>query len=367
MVKAKKKIKKTFAVHHWCGLVAGIFLLVISLTGSILVFDDDIDDALFAENKKLSAPATQISFDQSFDHIRRANPGWEIRIPELPTSLQESLLYELRQGKFRRWIFVHPSTGEVLSKIDRADLRFTYILLNIHYNLLSGTPGKFIVFLVGVAFLVSLMTGIIVYRRSFWKVLYFQQKISFQSKRSMFSSLHRVLGVWGLLLNFLMCITGLFLGYLVIDSALKNHNTQKEVPELAYSIDEALAHVQSAYPDFDITYLRFPVSAEGKLQLLRRLNSDPLYYGKFYSGILLDGEGNVEKANFLRDSAWYARMLKVLQPLHFGDYAGIIVKIIYSAGAMVPALLSVTGFFLWRKRSSVKPVVKKRLVVKEVV
>lgn len=53
MVKAKKKIKKTFAIHHWCGLMAGIFLLVISLTGSILVFDDDIDNTLFAKNKKL--------------------------------------------------------------------------------------------------------------------------------------------------------------------------------------------------------------------------------------------------------------------------------------------------------------------------
>lgn len=366
MVKAKK-IKKTFAIHHWCGLMAGIFLLVISLTGSILVFDDDIDNTLFAKNKKLSNPATHIAFDKSFDRIRKANPGWEIRIPELPSSLHESILYELRQGKLRKWIFIHPSTGEVLSQIDRADLRFTYILLNIHYNLLSGTPGKFIVFLVGVAFLVSLITGMIVYRKSIWKVLVFRQKISFQSKRSMFSSLHRVLGVWGLLFNFLMCITGLFLGYLVLDSALKKKSIQIEVPELGYSIDHTLANARSAYPDFEITYLRFPVNPEGKLQLLGRLKDDPLYYGKFYSGIQVDAGGNPGKALFLKDSPWYARMFRILQPLHFGDYAGIIVKIIYSIGAMIPALLSITGFLLWRSRSKVKLMAKRKVVVKEVV
>lgn len=367
MVKAKKKIKKTFAIHHWCGLIAGIFLLVISLTGSILVFDDDIDNALFARHKKLAEPAIYIAFDKSFDLIRQANPGWEIRIPELPSSLDESILYELRQGKLRKWIFVHPSTGEVLSQIDRANLRFTYVLLNIHYNLLTGTPGKIVVFLVGIAFLVSLITGVIVYRKSIWKVLVFRQKISFQSKRSMFSSLHRVLGVWGLLFNLLMCISGLFLGYLVVDNALKSKSIQIEVPELAYSIDDAIAHVRSAYPDFEITYLRFPVSADGTLQLLGRLKDDPVYYGKFYSGILLDAEGNIGKAVFLKDNPWYARMLRVLQPLHFGDYAGIVVKIIYSVGAIIPALLSVTGFLLWHRRSKVKPFVKKKLVIKEIV
>lgn len=359
MVKVKRKIKKTkksFAIHHWCGLVAGAFLLVISFTGAILVFDDDIDQALFASHKKLTDPAAYISYDQSFERIRSAYPGWEIRVPEVPSSLHENILYELRQGKVRKWIFAHPATGEIHSQVDRADRRFTHVLLNIHYNLLSGTAGKIIVLLVGVIFLVSLITGIMVYRKSIAKVLMLRQKVSFRSRRAMYSSLHRILGVWGLLFNFLMAISGVFLGYLVVKSALQNKDMLIEVPALTYAIDDAIANAERAYPGFEVTYLRFPKNAEGNLQLLGRFTDDPLYYGKYYSSIVINAEGMAEEGVFLKDRPWYMRMLKVLQPIHFGDYAGWLVKIIYCLGAMLPPLLSVTGFLLWKARSTSKPV-----------
>ncbi len=367
MVKGKRKIKKTFAIHHWCGLLAGVFLLLISLTGAILVFDDDIDSTLFAKHKRLAVPATHLTFDASFEKIRAAYPGWEIRIPELPATLHENILYELRQGKLRKWLFVHPATGEVQSQVERADLRFTYILLNIHYNLFSGTPGKVVVLLVGIAFLISLVTGIILYRKSIGKVLLFRQKISFRTPRIMFSSLHRVLGVWGLLFNLLMCLSGLFLSYLVVNNAIKPKNKSIAVPALTYSVDEAMAKARAAYPDFTITYLRFPVNAEGSLQLLGRLQEDPLYYGKYYSGLSVGEKGEIAKALFLRDSPWYVRMFRVLQPLHFGDYAGLWVKIIYSVGAILPALLSITGFLLWRSRSQVKPTVRRNVRLQEAI
>jgi uncharacterized iron-regulated membrane protein len=351
----KRKVKRSFAVHHWCGLIAGSFLLVLSLTGSILVFDDDIDNAVFRSHKALAHPATTLSFDRSFEKVRSENPGWEIRVPEIPADNHEAILYELRQGKLRKWLFAHPETGEILSQVDRADLRFTYILLNIHYNLLSGTTGKIIVAITGISFLTLLITGLIVYRKSLLKVILFRQKISFKSSRTLFSSLHRVVGVWGLLFNLLMCFSGLWLAYLVIDNAFKKKNTVIDPPALSYSIDEALQHARDSFPDFEITYLRFPVNATGKLQLLGHLNSDPVYYGKHYSGIPLNSEGKIEGTTFLKDQPMSMRAFRILQPLHFGDYAGLAVKIIYTIGGLLPGLLSVTGFFIWRKRHKPHP------------
>lgn len=46
VVTVKRKISRIFFLHHWCGLIASVLLLVISLTGSILIFYDDIDPVL---------------------------------------------------------------------------------------------------------------------------------------------------------------------------------------------------------------------------------------------------------------------------------------------------------------------------------
>ncbi len=47
---------------------------------------------------------------------------------------------------------------------------------------------------------------------------------------------------------------------------------------------------------------------------------------------------------------WWARVTIVLQPLHFGDYGGRGVKVLYSLGGLLPALLSLSGFAIWRFR-----------------
>ncbi|MCX2738810.1 PepSY-associated TM helix domain-containing protein [Pontibacter anaerobius] len=347
----KKRVKKTFSIHHWCGLIAGMFILVISLSGVILVFDDDIDEAAFASHAQLQTPAKALHVDKSINWVRAENPGWDIRVPSLPASPDEALHYELRQGQLRRWLFVHPETGEKLSTVGQAHNRFSYVVLNIHYNLLSGTPGKIVVLLVGLALLLLTITGFILYRRSLVKVLTFRQKISFKSRRSMFSSLHRIIGVWALAFNLLMCVTGLSLAITVVNAALKGGPKEVAVPEITTSVDAAMAAAKAAYPDFEITYLRFPVNAEGKIQLMGRLASDPSYYGRLYSKIQADySTGALSDPYFVRDQPWLDRFLTSLHPIHFGDYAGLFVKLLYAFFGLMPGILSVSGFVIWYYR-----------------
>ncbi|WP_299759786.1 PepSY-associated TM helix domain-containing protein [uncultured Pontibacter sp.] len=347
----KKRVKKTFSIHHWCGLIAGIFILVISLSGVILVFDDDIDEAMFASHSQLEKPAGALHIDKSIGWVRAENPSWDIRVPALPAKGNEALLYELRQGQLRKWLFVHPETGEKLSTVGQAHNRFSYVVLNIHYNLLSGTPGKIIVLLVGLALLLLTVTGFILYRKSVVKVLTFRQKISFTSRRSMFSSLHRIIGVWALAFNLLMCVTGISLAIAVVNAALKSGSNEVAVPEIRASVDTALAAVNTAHPMFEVTYLRFPVNEEGKIQLLGRLRSDPSYYGKFYSKIQADYRtGELSAPYFVQDQPLLDRFLISLHPIHFGDFAGLFVKLLYAFFGLMPGILSISGFAIWHYR-----------------
>ena len=356
----KKKVKYTFSIHHWCGLIAGILILVISLTGSILVFDDDLDQTIFAKEFTLASPAGKLSIDASLEKVRAAHPDWEIRIPQLPSSPNQALLYELRKGKLRQWVFAHPETGEIISTNTKAHYRLTQILLDLHYNLLSGTTGKIVVFFVGIALLTLTVTGFILYRKSILKVITFRQKISFKSRRTLYSSLHRVVGVWALAFNLLLCATGLTLSVVVIQHALTAGTPTVATPRITASVDAAMAGVNSAYPDFEITYVRIPTNKEGQVYFLGRLNSDPLYYGVYYSSIPVNyTTGEPGTPHLLRDQPLLKRIVTILQATHFGDYAGYVVKIIYCIGGLLPGILSVSGFFIWYLKTNPAPVAKR--------
>ncbi|WP_377528708.1 PepSY-associated TM helix domain-containing protein [Pontibacter rugosus] len=344
----KKRVKRTFSIHHWLGLLAGIFLLISSITGSVLVFHHEIDHAQFASHSTLEAPAAGLRIDNSIKRILQAYPGSDIRVPELPKGPNQALKYEIRKDGIRKWIFVHPQTGKALATVARADKRLVHVLLDLHYNLLSGTPGKILVLLGGLSLIVLSITGSILYRRSIWKVLSFRQRVSFKSSRSFFSSLHRVIGVWSLVFNLLLSVTGSWIAFTIVQSALvpASAGAAEDAPSGIMSVDAVLKQVRGEYPEFEISYLRF---AGGAFSILGRHKSDPAYYGSTSSDIQVDlSSGGVKAVNLARDKPWNERMLLVFKPLHFGDYAGPAVKLIYCFFGLMPGLLAVSGFFIWR-------------------
>jgi uncharacterized iron-regulated membrane protein len=346
----KKRVKRTFSVHHWLGLLTGILLLISSITGSVLVFHHDIDHAQFAQVSTLERPASELKIGNSFERIRQSYPDSDIRVPGLPEGPLEALKYEIRQGNSRKWIFVHPETGETLGTVERADKRLVHVLLDLHYNLLSGTPGKIIVLLGGLSLITLTITGFLLYRKSILKVLAFRQQISLKSRRSFFSSLHRVVGVWSLVFNLFISITGTWVAYTIVEHALAPAAPISNATPASVSVDEVIRQVQKDYPEFHVNYLRF---AGGTLSVLGRLHDDPAYYGFTYSNVQVDlTTGEVKSVNFLRDAPWHKRLLTVLKPLHFGDYAGLGIKLLYSFFGLLPGILAVSGFFIWRQRGS---------------
>ncbi|MDX5423273.1 MAG: PepSY domain-containing protein [Hymenobacteraceae bacterium] len=345
-----KSIHRTFYLHHWLGLVTGVFLLVLSITGSVLVFHHDIDHAQYAHLSTLKAPASELRIDQSLGRIRQENSGADIRVPGLPEGPLEALKYEVRKGSTRKWVFVHPETGVELARVERADRRLVQVLLDMHYNLLSGTPGKTIILFGGISLILLTITGFLLYRKSVLKVLAFRQRISFKSRRALFSSLHRVVGVWSLVFNLLISVTGTYIAFTIVQSAFAPAKIAADALPATVSVDAVLSQVKRDYPEFEVNYLGL---AGNTLSVLGSMSDDPAYYGLTYSNLHVDlSTGEVKSAVFLRDMPWYKRLVTVLKPLHFGDYAGLWVKLLYSLFGLLPGLLAISGFLIWSLRSS---------------
>ncbi len=350
--------KHLFNWHHWCGLIVGLFLLLMSITGSLLVFAHEWESLEYVPPIQVEQGTP--SFDASFSKVQQAYPGWEIRMYHLPQK-NKALIYELRQQEKSKKIYVHPVSGKVVGVNENANSSFQRSLLLLHYTLFAGTAGKISVFFIGVLFLITLITGLIVYRRSLAKVFTLKVRFNRQTARATYSSLHRIVGVWSLLFNLLIVATGLWLSGQISLNAIKTPKGKADVSATApvRSIDAVVAKLVAEHPNFEIHLLRVRAGSN-VVGVSGRLLNDPKVYGDYYSGFTFDGaSGEILSSHFMQQMTASQRLAKMAAPLHFGTYGGLPLKIVYCLLGLTPALLSISGFVLWRKRGQKKRMTKK--------
>ena len=342
--------KRVFLWHHWCGLIVGLFLLVMSISGAILAFTDEIEGAYEAKWTAVQNATGHFSIDASFPAIKQLYPDWEVRLYGSPGK-NEALVYDLRKGGEIKKVFVHPVTGQVLHIENNVHQQLHRQLLTLHYTLYAGITGKVTVFIIGVLFLITLLTGLYIYRKAILKVLLFKVQVNRKTNRSFYSSLHRIVGVWSLLSNVLIVVTGLFISGNIALTALKGSAPKKAAQALSIgSIDAIKADILTQYPHFTIHLIRV-AAGSNTVQLSGNFINDPFYYGKYYSRFYIDGTtGALQKKEWLKDQAPLKKWQSISGPLHFGNYGGLPVKIIYSILGLMPGLLSITGFYVWQKR-----------------
>jgi uncharacterized iron-regulated membrane protein len=346
-----KSGKRIYSWHHWCGLIVGFFLLVMSISGAILVFSEEMEEAADHKWMLVENPGGQYKYDASFALIRQKYPDWEIRIyPQAGPN--KAIIYDLRKKELRKKIYAHPLNGKILHKSDRAHKAFERQLLLLHYTWFAGTTGKIFVFLIGVLFLISLVTGLYVYRKAIIKTLTFKVRLNRKTTRSLHSSLHRIVGVWSLVFNLLIVATGLALSGQIALTALKATKPGVGASESSIPlIDKNRAFIAQQFSNFEIHLIRSRPGSSS-VQFSGRYQDDPFYYGNYYSYFILNGETQeIEKKQVLRELPLSQRLLAFSGPLHFGTYGGIWVKLLYFLFGLTPGLLSITGFVVWRKKS----------------
>ncbi len=320
----------------------------------MLVFSDEIEQAYYPHLSLNTTPNAPVTYDASFGKVRDQYPGWNIRLYPSPKA-DSPVIYQLRKKGEKKQVFMDPVSGDVLHVMDNAQNQFQNHLLTLHYTLFAGTIGQVIILLVGIVFFICIVTGLYIYRKVILKVLLFKVKLNRNSRHAFYSSLHRLAGVYGLLFLLLVVATGTSIAIRILSAKAENGKTRS--PETAtrqVSMDKAVAYLRSAHPDFTIGMIAVP--ADGQVVQIRgRFRDDPFYYGSYYSLIVFDAEtGKPQKMEALRDQPFGKKWMTMVSPLHFGNYGGLPIKIIYSILGLTPGLLSITGFVIWRKRNNFK-------------
>jgi uncharacterized iron-regulated membrane protein len=134
--------KLLFQIHLWTGMIAGLYLILISLTGSAIVLRRDIQTRLEKHFLVGSADRTPLGRDEIEQRARSAYPSAELLNVVDPRNPAGSYVVVFQVGNQRIERLFDPYTGADLGNPEPALGRVFDWLADLHDNLLSGLTGR---------------------------------------------------------------------------------------------------------------------------------------------------------------------------------------------------------------------------------
>lgn len=209
-----------FQIHRWVGLAIGVYVLLVSLSGSVIVYRGELD-RLFATRTVLVRPLERrLSDAQLLAAARTAFPGLrfsaiQIHRPIAPDRAAEVWFYfggrAVGPGRIRR--LFDPYTGQDLGDpVGREPAPISWIT-RLHENLLSGSTGLALNGAAAMLLTMLCVTGAVIWwpgsarwRRS----LALRRNVGW---RRLTWDLHSVLGFWAFLAVLMWSLTGIYLAF----------------------------------------------------------------------------------------------------------------------------------------------------------
>ena len=212
--------KALFQIHLWTGIGVGVYVFLICVSGSVLVYRNELYLKFAAQPVFVAASGPRMSAEELKDVVRRAYPAYQVTQMWEGKSAEQAVEVVLASGSDKKQRLFDPYRGSDLGNSIPAGFRLTSWLLDFHDNLLYGETGRRIngigalfVTLLSVTGAIIWWPGIGNWRRSLtidlkanWKRLNW--------------SLHSALGFWFLGFVVLWGITGVYLSFAAQFAAL---------------------------------------------------------------------------------------------------------------------------------------------------
>ena len=350
-------------VHKWASLVSTVFLLMLCLTGLPLIFHDEIDAATGQEAALPDIPGPSLSLDTLVARGLGTRPGevalylsFDTHRPvvNLTTALRTDAPPDAMHfmSLDRRSGLVLPATSGGV----------TAFLLELHTDMFAGLPGKLFLGIMGLLFVAAIVSGLVLYA-PFMRKFDFATVRSDRGPRTRWLDLHNLLGVvtvaWALVVgltgavnSFAEPLTDLWKAdQLAAMTAPYAHSPP--VTKLG-SVDAAVATALAAAPAMRPQFVAFPgVSFSSHHHYAVFMQGATPLTAKLLVPALVDARTGVLTA--MQPMPWYMQGMLLSQPLHFGDYGGLPMKILWALLDGVTIVVLGSGLYLWlgRRRPAV--------------
>lgn len=377
----RSSVRAWFEIHKWTSLICTLFLLLLCLTGLPLIFHEEIDHLTGKEPEAPEMPAgtPKMSLDSIAAISLKQYPGNVVRYmfwqDEHPNVVLVSLADSIdAPPDVANFVSLDERTGQVLQQ-PKFDEGFMYIIYKLHVDMFAGIPGKLFMGLMGLLFVASIISGIMLYG-PIMKKYDFGMVRSEKSTRIKWLDMHNMFGVVTLVWALVVGATGVInatsdivLGLWQQGQLAEMVAPYKDAEPLngkLSSIDDAVITAQQKAPHMNPSVLAFPgtiFSSEHHYAVFMR-GTTPVT-SKLIKPALIDAQHGT--LTDMRDMPWYVNMLFISQPLHFGDYGGMPLKIIWTFFDIVTIVILVSGLYLWfaRRKAQASQIARIETLVEE--
>ncbi|KQV65179.1 PepSY domain-containing protein [Rhizobium sp. Root1220] len=193
--------------HFFAGLLVIPFLLNLSITGSLYLFKDEINNSVFAYRYLVQPVGEPLSPQRITDAAVVAVPGSVASSYKDPSGPDRSAIVTVSSEAGSTLVFVNPYDGRVLDTVGSTD-EFNYVVKRIHSLAYFGDATNKLIEITGGFAMVLVVTGIYLWwpRRQTGGVVSVRGT---PARRVFWRDLHAVTGAFAGILIFFMAITGM--------------------------------------------------------------------------------------------------------------------------------------------------------------
>jgi len=202
-----------FQVHLWTGVAIGVYIVLISVTGSAVVFRRDLLQSKLGNIPAAEAVGQRMTEAQLREVVLNKYPGWEIRKLTFSRRRLSPSEVTMTLGNDRIEERFNPYTGADMGEMHPRSVVIMEWFVDLHDNLLKGETGRQVNAVGGALLCVLCLTGVVIWWRGnkhWYKALYFNPRHGW--KRINFD-LHTALGFWSLAILFLWGLTGIYFAF----------------------------------------------------------------------------------------------------------------------------------------------------------
>lgn len=387
--------KWTGKLHLWLGMGVGFLIFIISITGALYVFKDEIEN--FTRKEVIYHHEQNIDQKQLLPIrvlekavVEQVQEKYPVHWVNIPVDKKMSYLFYWYEHNPEAWnyfdefpvykvAYVNPYSGKVLATYDEKN-GFFQIVKMIHWSyLLKQSWGTYLVGIPVIIFVIMLISGIILW----WPKNKAARKQRFSFKWKNIKSwkrknydLHNVLGFYASVFALIFAITGLFYAFFCVQAAIyfTFSGGETQYPDFSAiktkapiemrtegTLDKISNTVKAKYPDsygfsIDLGHEHMDDHEHPNFEVyVKHLSYS---YHKSSSLIFDENSGELLHTHDMKDKNLGEKAVGANYDIHVGSILGLPTKIIAFIVSLICASLPVTGFMIWwgrRKKKKVQP------------
>ncbi len=346
-----------FQLHLWLGLLTGLYVAIICLTGAALVFRIDLQRALHPHLFTPGAAGPLADPVAVMESVRQAYPQHRLSGVDAPTTVRPTYLAYVTRGAEFRTVLIDPVTTAVLGELPAHPV--IHNLQQLHYNLLGGRTGRLINGLGAFGILILCATGVVIWwpgtaawRRGF--VIDFRR-----DARRITWALHRAIGAWSVAFILMFAVTGWSLVFpagfrsvvnrLSPVTAMRSPQSGTPSGNPTPSWPQMLDRARSFAPGQPVARVVLPFGERGAF-LVMFAERSPTPASVELTPIYLDQYSGERIAATAAPRSWGDALIARMTPWHVGGIGGQAGRVMWFLFGLAPAVLFVTGLLTWWRR-----------------